>query len=125
MKLKHQEGLVDITNESEVLELSKNHYNLSLEYNTHRELASYHEYNMDVMIASNMPKFREKRNNIGYETARVMLLELDDPDGEIKENFKKYKFHSAKYKGLEEVMRSLQGQISLIQSLIKNRRENA
>ena len=122
--MEEQTEIIDITDEEQVLELSRKHYNLSLEYHNARRIASKYEYAIDVMIASRMAKFREYRNNIGYETARLMLLEEEgELKEEIHESYKAFKIYSSKYKGLEEVLKSIQGQISLIQSLTRNRRE--
>lgn len=111
--------MIDYTDSTKVLEISEELLTKSKEYHDARRKAAVAKWKLDLILASKMKEFRVIRTNLGYESARVMLLE--DNNDEINQYYKEEEKWSAEYKGLEKIIDALQSQISLCQSLIKNR----
>jgi len=112
--------MIDINNEQDVLRIAQKLEEHSREYWSVRKTNAKFNHAVEILLASKMPEFRKVRSNIGYDTARVMLLETKDE--EIINIIKGYSETKAECDGLAKVCDALQSQISLVQSLIKNRR---
>ena len=110
--------MIDWNNSKDIIELSEKVIEKAKECGRSRELAAKAKFNLDIILASKMEGLRKKKSNLGYETAQVMMLE--DGTEEVKTYYKDYLYHSSRYKSLDRVISAMEGQISLIQSIIKN-----
>ena len=88
-------------------------------YQEARRKAALAKWKLDVIQATKMKEIREIRSSVGYDAARIMLLEYENE--EIHEYYRDETRWTAEYKGLEKVIDALQSQVSLCQSLIKNK----
>jgi hypothetical protein len=113
--------MIDINDENSVFRIAFQLEKYSRDYWQARKKSAKANHSIEVLLASKMPEFRKIRNNIGYESARVMLMESGDVD--IIATIKEYTEQKAEYEGLSKVCEALQSQISLTQSLIKNRKQ--
>lgn len=111
--------IVDYADSNEVMKISAELVSLAKKYQEARQKAAVAKWRLDVIQASKMKEIREIRSSVGYDTARLMLLEYDD--AEIHQYYKEESRWVGEYKGLEKIIDALQSQISLCQSLIKNK----
>jgi hypothetical protein len=108
---------MDWQDSNKVWEMGNNLKSLSEKYKASREKAANAQYNLDIMLASKMPVLREKKANLGRETAVVFLLELDVASRPFHKDLLRYE---AEYKSLERMMDAQNSQIMLAMSLAKN-----
>lgn len=76
------------------------------------------KYDFDIALATALPLLRQKKSNIGIETAQIMILEGENEY--IRELYQNLITQENHYKGLEKIIDGLKTQITLAQSLIKN-----
>jgi hypothetical protein len=110
--------MIDYLDQSKAWELSDRLIGFAQKYLEHRSKASESKIKFDLILASRMEELRGKKSNLGYETAQIMLLSSQEK--ETAQYYSDWQFHEAQYKGLEKVIESVQGKISLMQSLMKN-----
>lgn len=110
--------MIDYNDNEKVMQMGAELYRLSQEYNKARQEAAKAKYKLDIILASRFEEIREKKKNVGYESALIMLLEPGEE--EVQTYYKNYTRFTAQYKGLERLIDALHSRISLIQSLIKN-----
>jgi hypothetical protein len=114
--------MIDYNDNQQLFELSQELIKYSHQYNTARQLSAKAKHSLDIILASRMNELRQKKSNLGYETAQIMLLE--NAEDEVKKIYQEYVKQTGVYKGLEKVLQALQSQISLVQSIIKNQVNN-
>jgi hypothetical protein len=114
--------MIDVFDIKEVYRISNEIIDLAKSYKASRDAYAEAKLFLDYNIAKNMSEFRQKRANIGYEMALLMLLEQDSP--EIKENYQTYIIQENQFKGLERLIEAYNSKISLTQSLIKHKAVN-
>jgi hypothetical protein len=108
---------IDIHDVQKVLKDGQNLLKLAVEYRIAKERSAEAKYMLDLSLSESMSVLRGKKNNLGYETAVILLLEIAT-DG-IKESYGDYLKSKATAEGLEKVISALQTQISLFQSITK------
>lgn len=113
--------MIDYADEKQLWALSNQATELANQYRVARHKAAEAKYRLDIILASKMNEFRKVKSSIGYDMARIMLLEEGNED--IKNYYKEEEKWTADYKGLEKVLDALHGQIILAQSLIKNKKQ--
>jgi len=100
----------------ELNQLAKSQVEFATEYLEARKKAGKAKSDLDILLAGNLKELREKKKNLGYEMAKLMLCEDNEAARELyKEEIKE----TANYKGLEKLIESLQSRISLEQSVLK------
>jgi hypothetical protein len=109
---------IDYHDADRLWEISQELVDVATKCNLARQKAAHAKWTLDIILASKMSQLRNIKTNLGYETARIMLLESNEP--EVLESYKDEERYTAEYKGLEGVAEALKTQISLGQSLIKN-----
>jgi hypothetical protein len=112
---------MDYLDEQQVWIMSNEIVEKSKRYAEARNLAALNKWKLDLILASKMNELRKTRSNLGYEMARIMLLE--EPNEETKKYYREEERYTAEYKGLEKIIDALHGQVILAQSLIKNRKQ--
>ena len=112
-------SIIDYTDSNQVMKISQEIVEKARLYQAARRKSAIAKWKLDLILASKMEEMRLIRKSIGYDTARVMLLEYDDE--EIAEYYREEERWTSEYKGLEKVIDALQSQVSLCQSLIKNK----
>lgn len=85
-------------------------------YKEAREKAGKAKAELDILLAANLLSIRERKSNVGYEMALIMLVADNET---AKDLYKTMIEEKAKYKGLEQMIASLQSKISLAQSQMK------
>lgn len=108
---------IDIHDIERVLKDGQNLLKLAVEYRIAKEKSAEAKYLLDLSLAANMSVLRQKKSNLGYETAIILLLEV--ASAEIKDSYGDYLKTKATAEGLEKVISALQTQISLFQSITK------
>ncbi len=86
------------------------------EYLVARKAAAKAKSDLDILLTASLKDIREKKSNVGYDMARLILCE-DNPLA--RELYQTELEQTALYKGLEKVIEALQSQISLEQSVMK------
>lgn len=109
--------MIDYADTSEVQKMANELVSYAKKYAEARNKASEAKYNLNIILANNINVLREKKSNIGYETALIMLMDLVP---ESRTYYKDLMFWEAKYKGLERIQESMNSQLILAMSLIKN-----
>jgi len=100
----------------ELSKLADSQIHFAGQYQEAREKSGKAKSDLDVLLAANLLSIREKKSNVGYEMALLMLMEYSEA---AKELYKTMVEERAKYKGLEKMIDSLQSKISLSQSVMK------
>ncbi len=101
---------------NEVVELGQERINLSREYYEYLEQSYEAKRKLDTLLASKLKDIRERKSNVGYDMAILMLME--DSEDAVAYN-KDWKDNQAKYKGLEKIIEAIGSQVSLFQSIWK------
>lgn len=109
---------LDYTDQNKVWQISIELNKKSSDYATARLQYAEAKFNYELTLAKELPHLRQKKSNIGVETAQIMLLE--DGKEEIKLLYHNLILKENLYKGLEKIIDALKTQITLAQSLIKN-----
>ena len=107
---------MDYIKAQELSKLANNQIHFAGQYQEAREKAGKAKSELDILLASNLLSIRERKSNVGYEMALLMLMEESKT---AKELYKTMIEEKAKYKGLEKMIDSLQSKISLSQSVMK------
>ena len=107
---------MDISNAYENLKLADELIETAKEYSQARERAGKAERELNIFLVGNLSTIREKKPNIGYDMAVLMLLEIEP---EAKSIYTEYKHFESKYKGLEKILEAIKSKISLVQSQMK------
>lgn len=85
-------------------------------YQKSREKAGKAKAELDTLLAANLLSIRERKSNVGYEMALLMLME----NNKVAKNlYQEMIEEKARYKGLEKMIEALQSKISLAQSQMK------
>lgn len=108
---------LDFTDHAKLWAISMELVNRSNEYAKARKEYADAKYDFDIAVARELPLLRQKKPNIGVETAQIMILETNTQNREI---YKKLIETENYYKGLERILDAIKSQITLSQSLIKN-----
>lgn len=111
-------GKLDFQDHQKVWEISIELNLKSIEYAKVRMEYAEAKFKFDILLATNLPILRQKKPNIGIETAQIMILE--DASKDTLETYKELIIKENYYKGLEKIIDALKSQITLCQSLIKN-----
>ena len=107
---------MDFIKAQELSKLANSQIHFAGQYQKAREEAGKAKSELDILLAGNLLSIRERKSNVGYEMALLMLME----DNEVARNLYKTMIEErAKYKGLEKMIESLQSKISLAQSQMK------
>jgi hypothetical protein len=109
---------LDFNDHNKVWAISQELLAKSSEYATARMEYAEAKFQYELNLAKELPFLRQKKSNIGVETAQIMILE-DDKD-EIKLLYCNLIMKENYYKGLEKIIDALKTQITLAQSLIRN-----
>ena len=107
---------MDISNAFDNLKLADELIETAKEYSQARERAGKAERELNILLVGNLSAIRDKKPNIGYDMAILMLLEIEP---EAKSIYTEYKHFESKYKGLEKILEALKSKISYIQSVLK------
>ncbi len=100
----------------ELSKLANSQIHFAGQYKEAREKAGKAKSELDILLAANLLDIRERKSNVGYDMALLMLME----GNEVAQELYKTKIEEeAKYKGLEKMIDSLQSKISLSQSVMK------
>jgi hypothetical protein len=114
---------IDWTDQEQLKDVVSRLFALSKQYQEARNRAAAANVKLNIITAANMSTYRTAKSNLGHETARIMLLEEQDPD--TLALYREFEEQTARYKGLEQLIETFRTRISLTQSIIKNMRENA
>lgn len=107
---------MDHVRASELNEIAKNQVKFAKEYLEARKKAGEAKSSLDLLLAANLKDIRKRKSNVGYAVAKLMLCE----DNSVAQALYKEEItETAKYKGLEKLIESLQSRISLEQSVMK------
>lgn len=79
------------------------------------------KFQFDIELARNLPVLRERKPNVGIETATIIILENMSNVREIYRNLLEKENY---FKGLEKIIDALKSQITLTQSLIKHTQDS-
>lgn len=113
---------LDYTDAQKAWEISQELLEKSIEYSNARMDYANAKFSYDIFLAKYLPILREKKSNLGIETAQIMILELGIT--EINDVYHMLIHKENYYKGLERIIDALKSQITLTQSLIKNQIQN-
>lgn len=89
---------------------------LSERYAESRAKSTEAKLKFDYILASRLPEFMRLKKNIGYDTARLLLL--SEQDDEVKEYDRSYHTNEAGYKGLEKILEAIREKVQLGKKLV-------
>jgi hypothetical protein len=113
---------IDFTDHIKIWAISEELLKQSKAYAQARTEYAYAKFEFDMALARELPSLREKKPNIGVETAQMMVLE--GQNHRIKDNYRIMIEKENHFKGLEKIVDALKSQVTLCQSLIKNQNQN-
>lgn len=90
----------------------------SQEYAHARNEYGHAKYDFDIALAAALPLLRQKKSNIGIETAQIMILEGENEY--VRNLYQDLITKENQYRGLEKIIDGLKTQVTLAMSLIKN-----
>lgn len=89
---------------------------LAIEYNTARQSAGQAKKDLDLLLASRLKSIRERKRNVGYEMALLMLCE----ENSIAQGLYATMIDQTNvYKGIERLIDAHKTNISFVQSYMK------
>lgn len=113
-----QQSNLDFNDHIKVWAISIKLNEQSEEYAKARKFYGEAKYEFDIALAAALPNLRQKKSNIGIETAQIMILEGENEY--IRDLYRDLIERENHYKGLEKIIDALKTQITLAMSLIKN-----
>ena len=84
---------------------------MSEQYEQYRTLAAENKLKFDYILASKLPDYYKIKKNIGYDSARLLLL--SEAREEEKTYDRLYHQNEAKYKALEKIIDAIREKIHL------------
>lgn len=114
---------LDYSDSNKVWQISIELNKQSIDYLNARKASAEAQRKFMLYIGSQMPILRNKKSNVGIETAQVMVLEPEHPEV-VKELYTEWITQEAIYKGLEKVIDGLKTQLTLAMNLNKNHVQN-
>jgi hypothetical protein len=100
----------------EMMEIAQKKEERSEEYATERINYTQAKLKFDYILASKFKEYIQTKRNIGYDTARLLLL--SEADEEVLAYDTAYHLSEARYKGLEKVIDAMTEKIQLGKKLI-------
>jgi len=99
---------------------------LAGEYRQARSEAYQSKYKLEMILVSKLAIIRSFKSNAGYDMALLMLMEngfLDEEQlREVKGYYKTYLEQTAKYKGLDRLLKAYESKTTFMQSVMRFQR---